>query len=92
VRGFLSKRLRVSGQDSGFSLQSQFVIGPEKTFEQPAAEEARAAGDEKSPPAKFFPEIAGVREDVVEVVLKWVICRNHLGFRFWLSAESFHAT
>jgi hypothetical protein len=43
------------------------AIDVEKTLYQPAAKEARAAGDENSLITHFRPEFSRLREDVVEI-------------------------
>jgi len=46
VVGFLQKSFIIAGKNQGFGVQIQLVIRPGKALQQPAAEKARATGDE----------------------------------------------
>ena len=44
------------------------IIGPNKTFEEPTAEESRPASQEDPLTANVVPQIASLLEDVIEVL------------------------
>ena len=67
MRALLCECCRVAGENGYVCVQLQCAIGVEETFHKPAAEKARASGEEDALAARFGPEIAGVREDQVEV-------------------------
>lgn len=67
VRGFPGKGGGVAGQDGGARAEAEGVVGVDEAFQQPHAEEAGAAGDEKGLAARLRPQLARVRQHVSEV-------------------------
>lgn len=67
MRYLAAKRFGVACEHQGLRFQAQPIVGPGKRLQQPAAEEARASGDEDPVAAKLLPHLRRVEEDVVEI-------------------------
>jgi len=65
MRGFCGEVCGAAGEYGGARAEAEFAVGVEEGFQQPAAEEAGAAGDEDALAAQGGEVSVG--EDVVEV-------------------------
>jgi len=78
MRRFIQKTLRVPGQDNGVGSKIQFIIGPGKALQKPAAEKTRVARDEYAFSSDLISTPFCVSQDVVQIVCESVFCLIHL--------------
>ena len=62
--------VRVPGEHERGDVGAETVVGPAQRFQQPRADEARAAGDQHARAAQVPPERLGAREDVRAIGLE----------------------
>ena len=67
MRTFAGEGAGRTGEDGGVGVEIESAVDVGEGFDQPAAEEAGAAGDEEVLVAHLVPEGGGVFEDVIEV-------------------------
>ncbi len=67
MRRLAEQRGRISRQHQDLRAKVQLLIGPKKTFYQPHPEESGPARNEQPLAAQFSPQVARVREHVVEI-------------------------
>ena len=67
MRSLLGKGIRVSRQDHGARAQIESLIGAQKTFQQPTADEPRAARHQESGTAQFGPQGFRQAQNLIQI-------------------------
>ncbi len=67
--GLLPEGRWLAGQDHGGGVQSQTVVGPTETLQEPAAKKAGAPRDKQTLSLDFLPQAGCVREDMIQVLV-----------------------
>jgi hypothetical protein len=72
-----------AGEDCGVCVEIQSAVDVGEGFDQPAAEEAGAAGDEEALVAHLVPEGPGFVEDEVEILIGETVSNHHSVSILW---------